>query len=281
MSIALGQLIEQFETRWPLANAESWDAPGLVTGSRPQQVHNVLLTVDVTAAVVAEAIEGGVNLILAHHPFLMRAVTGLGEESAKGGVITSLIKNNIALYSAHTNADGSATGTSATLADKLGVKSLASFDSNASLTENSSGRIGSVANRTLGQVAATLAELLPHTASSVRVAGEFDQQISRVALAAGAGDSFADAAYQLGADLFISSDLRHHVVLELLERARAEGKAFSVIDISHWAAEWLWLEVAASELASANPEVNFKVCDVRTDVWDFVINPATPANSLA
>jgi dinuclear metal center YbgI/SA1388 family protein len=281
MSLALGQLIEQLEHRWPLANAESWDAPGLVTGSHSQQISKVLLTVDVTAAVVAEAIEGDFDLVLAHHPFLMRGVTGLGEQSAKGGVISSLIKNNIALYSAHTNADGSATGTSATLAKKLGLDDLKSFDSSGNFAENASGRIGYCVNQTLGRIAADLCDQLPNTASSVRVAGAFDQSVTRVALAAGAGDSFAQSAYRLGADLFISSDLRHHVVLELVEMAKAEGREFAVIDISHWAAEWLWLEVAANELASANHEIKFEVCDVRTDVWDFVINPSATTSSLA
>ena len=281
MARALSELIEQFEARWPLANAESWDAPGLVTGSLSQQVKRVLITVDVTAEVVAEAISGEFDLILAHHPFLMRGVTGLAEHSAKGNVISALIKHNIALYSAHTNADGSATGTSATLAKAIGLTEVHNFDALGNAGASASGRVGSLGGLTLGDIAARLAAVLPQTASGVRVSGDFEQRISTVALAAGAGDSFADAAYKLGAELFISSDLRHHVVLELIERAKAEGRAFAVIDISHWAAEWLWLETAATELAAANPQTEFAVCDLRTDVWDFVLNPSAASNSLA
>ena len=281
MAPALSDLIEHFEARWPLANAESWDAPGLVAGSLTKQVKKVLLTVDVTDDVVAEAITGEFDLILAHHPFLMRGVTGLAEQSAKGNVISALIKHNIALYSAHTNADGSATGTSATLTKAIGLTQVRSFDAVGNAGETASGRIGSIGGLTLGDIAARLAAALPQTASGVRVSGSFEQSISTVALAAGAGDSFADAAYKLGAELFISSDLRHHVVLELIERAKAEGRAFAVIDISHWAAEWLWLETAAAELAAANQEIEFAVCDLRTDVWDFVINSSASSSSLA
>jgi dinuclear metal center YbgI/SA1388 family protein len=281
MARALSELIEQFDARWPIANAESWDVPGLVTGSLTQQVKKVLLTVDVTADVVAEAITGEFDLILAHHPFLMRGVTGLAEQSAKGKVISALIKNNIALYSAHTNADGSATGTSATLAKAIGLTQVRNFAAVGNAGETASGRIGSIGSPTLGDIAARLAAALPQTASGVRVSGDFEQRINTVALAAGAGDSFADAAYKLGAELFISSDLRHHVVLELIERAKAEGRAFAVLDISHWAAEWLWLETAAAELAAANQGIEFAVCDLRTDVWDFVINSSASSSSLA
>ena len=281
MSIALGSLIEQLEKRWPLASAVAWDAPGLVTGSLTQSISRVLLTVDVTAAIVAEAIEGEFDLVLAHHPFLLRPVNNLTEHSAKGNVVSSLIKNNIALYSAHTNADASFSGTTATLAKAIGISDLKGFDAQGSIGTDLSAALGQAQSVSLGEIAANLASVLPQTASSVRVAGSFDQIVSKVALVAGAGDSFADAAYQLGAELFISSDLRHHVVLELLERAKAEGREFGVIDISHWAAEWLWLEVAASELASENSDLTFQVCDVRTDVWDFVVNPSGNQAGLA
>jgi putative NIF3 family GTP cyclohydrolase 1 type 2 len=74
-----------------------------------------------------------------------------------------------------------------------------------------------------------------------------------------------------GADVYVSSDLRHHPVQDAIEQALASGKQMALIDVSHWAAEWLWLEVAANQLAQRFPKVQFVVSHLRTDPWDFVV----------
>ena len=105
----------------------------------------------------------------------------------------------------------------------------------------------------------------------MRVSGDSEQLVERVALCAGAGDSLLAAAYDQGAQVFITSDLRHHVVQEAQELALAEGRPFALIDISHWAAESLWLKTAKRELANMFPAVTFEVSDLRTDPWDFMV----------
>jgi putative NIF3 family GTP cyclohydrolase 1 type 2 len=79
-------------------------------------------------------------------------------------------------------------------------------------------------------------------------------------------------ALDSGADVYITSDLRHHRAQEILELAKARGVDFALIDIPHWAAEFVWLEIARAELVSAVPAVNFEICDLRTDVFEFLMN---------
>jgi len=74
----------------------------------------------------------------------------------------------------------------------------------------------------------------------------------------------------LAADVYITSDLRHHPASEARENAFVRGGP-ALIDVSHWASEWLWLETAAHELRGALPGVTITVSDVRTDPWDFVV----------
>jgi putative NIF3 family GTP cyclohydrolase 1 type 2 len=74
----------------------------------------------------------------------------------------------------------------------------------------------------------------------------------------------------LGADVYITSDLRHHPASEAVENARVAGGP-ALIDVSHWASEWLWLEVAAEQLRTALPGVEVAVSELRTDPWDFAI----------
>ena len=258
------------ERLWPLSGAERWDAPGLLSGSPTAPVASILLTVDVVAEVVEEAIELGSGLIVAHHPLLLRGVTSIAEDRYKGAVLASLIRGNCALIAAHTNADVVETGTSAALATALGLVDIAPITHGETL-DRGIGRTGRLAEpTTLGRLARRLAGILPPTASGIRVSGDYDRPIEFVALCGGAGDSLLSEPAVLAADVYITSDLRHHPASEARENARLVGGP-SLIDVSHWASEWLWLDSAAEELRNALPELDVTVSELRTDPWDFSI----------
>jgi dinuclear metal center YbgI/SA1388 family protein len=255
---------------WPLGEAEEWDAPGLLSGDPSATVDRIHVAVDAVFDTVDEAIAGGAQLLMVHHPLLLRGVTSVAEDRYKGAVIARLIRGGCALVAAHTNADIVARGTSAVLAERLGLVDarpiVPGADSALGL-----GRVGRLsAPTTLGALARTLADLLPATASGVRAAGEFDRSIETVALCAGAGDSLLSHPEVVAADVYITSDLRHHPASEAAENARVSGGP-ALIDMSHWASEWLWLEVAAEQLRAAMPDVEVTVSELRTDPWDFAI----------
>lgn len=272
MAKTLTEAVASFEKLWPTHLAEEWDVVGLVSGSPTRAISKILLTVDVTYEVVEHAKQVGADLILAHHPLILRGVNTLAEETAKGYVLSELIRSGIALYSAHTNADSVATGTSAAIAAKLNLQSTKPLSPSA-FPGFGIGIIGVLPNAlTLGQLAEALNNFLPPTATGVRVAGFFDKSVTKVALCAGAGESDLELALDAGADVYITSDLRHHRAQETLELAKARGVDFSLIDISHWAAEFVWLETAQKELQEEMPLVTFEICDIRTDVFDFLMN---------
>ena len=265
----LQQLLARFEHLWPAAAAEDWDSVGLVSGNSTQEINRILLTVDVTDEIVAEAKDLKADLILAHHPLLLKPVNSLSESTSKGSLVAELIRSGISLYTAHTNADSQPAGTSAVLARKIGLintKVLAETNPGIGI-----GIIGELPGEIqLGEIAGVLNEVLPATATGVRVAGEFTKSVKKVALCAGAGDSYLQLALDSGADVYITSDLRHHPAQEILQQAKARGLDFSLIDISHWAAEYLWLEQAAAELGGLGVEI--LISDIRTDVFDFLLN---------
>ena len=89
---SLGEVIDQLDALWPPAGAEEWDAVGLVVGARSQEVKHIRLVVDVVRATVDEAIADGVDLIVAHHPLLLRGVTSVSEDSYKGTLVSDLIR---------------------------------------------------------------------------------------------------------------------------------------------------------------------------------------------
>jgi dinuclear metal center YbgI/SA1388 family protein len=270
MSPSLADVAAVVERLWPAGGAEAWDAVGLIAGDPAAHVDSILLAVDAVHDTVDEAVASGVDLLLVHHPLLLRGVTSVAADHYKGATLTRLIRSDIALLAAHTNADVVESGTSATLATALGLVDITPLAPNSDPARGI-GRVGRLpAPMTLGRLARTLGELLPATATGVRVAGDFDASVTTVALCAGAGDSLLSHPAVLASDVYITSDLRHHPASEARENARTAGGP-ALIDVSHWASEWLWLETAADELRSALPGVTVIVSDTRTDPWDFTV----------
>lgn len=118
----VGDLVDHLEGWYPLGIAESWDRVGLTVGDRADRVERVWCTVDVTPEVIAEAVAGGADLIVAHHPLLLRGVHTVTSDTAKGRMVSELIRNRVALWSGHTNADCAADGVAEALADALGIR---------------------------------------------------------------------------------------------------------------------------------------------------------------
>ena len=129
------------------------------------------------------------------------------------------------------------------------------------------GRIGSIRETTLQHFAEHVGHALPETAHGVRVAGHPDRTVRRVAVCGGAGDFLLDTVRGTDADVYVTSDLRHHPASEFREH---EGPA--LVDVAHWAAEWTWLPVVQAKLVEAlGDTVDTRVSTIRTDPWKFRI----------
>ncbi len=270
MPTTVADICAAAEALWPMSGSEPWDAAGLLSGDRAAPVDSILLAVDAVPDVADEAVGMGASLLLVHHPLLLRGVTTVVEDRFKGAVLARLIRGGCALLSAHTNADVVETGTSAELAYRIGVVDAVPIVAGAK-AGTGIGRVGRLAEpTTLGRLARRLGELVPATASGIRVSGEFDRSVATVAVCGGAGDSLLGEPGVLGADVYITSDLRHHPASAFREDAKLVGGP-ALIDLSHWASEWLWLDTAAGELRATLPGVTITVSELRTDPWDFTV----------
>ena len=101
----LRNLINKIESKYPTNLAYSWDNVGLLVGEYEQEVKKILVTLEANEKVVDEAIEKGVDLIITHHPFIFSKINRVNSGDLKGRLILKLIKNDISLYSMHTNFD--------------------------------------------------------------------------------------------------------------------------------------------------------------------------------
>ena len=113
------QVIEQFA---PLQYQESYDNAGLIFGQADREVTNVLLTLDATEAVIDEAVAKGCNLVIAHHPIVFGGLKKINGNSYVERVAIKAIKNDVAVYAAHTNLDNVRNGVCAQMAGMLGLE---------------------------------------------------------------------------------------------------------------------------------------------------------------
>ena len=272
----LGDVVDALERLWPTSTAAEWDQVGLVTGDPTQPVRRVLLALDPTLAVIEEARAWDADLLVTHHPLLLRGVHSVATTSAKGASVTGLVRAGCALYVAHTNADVADPGVSTVIADALGLTAQRPLSE---LSGYAPGRVGELADPlSLADFADLLVEALPETAGGVRVSGPPDAAVRTVAVMGGSGDDQFDAARASGADVFVTADLRHHPVLEAREEAR-DGTPY-VIDAGHWAMESLWLATARRQLlaslgedpsaGAAATRVEGRLSGLRTEPWTFV-----------
>ena len=267
MSVKLSKLLSVFETIWPQSGADEWDQVGLASGSGNQEVDSVLLCVDPTLAALQEAKAKKCQLVVSHHPLLLEGVHTVAEGELKGDILSFAITNSIALFSAHTNADIVTGGVSDVLASKIGIKN--SVPLVPTTGDSGHGRIGKLDQPlSVHELAQRISEILPATYAPIRVAGNATAKVSRVAVVGGSGASFLPAAISAGAECFVTSDLKHHVSLDAVTD---QTHGISLIDISHFAAESLWLAPAAVELAKQVPGVEFLVSEDNSDPWSLTI----------
>lgn len=368
------------------ASAEDWDAVGTVAGDPDAEVRRILLAVDPVQSVADEAVRVNADLLLTHHPLYLGGTTTVAASTPKGRVIHTLLRNDIALHTCHTNADVAPLGVSESLARAFGLSDIAplspiteqardaldkwvvfapegdadavaealwaagagdlgdyvraSFRSQGTGTfkpsEGANPAIGSVGadehvaeirlevaaprsmrdrirsalleahpyeepahdvfesaalpaaspgvghgrvgnlpeTMSLGAFAGRVREALPAHHGGIRVAGNEQEQIRTVAVCGGSGDFLLEQAQAAGADVYVTSDLRHHPVSE----HRENRDACAVIDVPHWAGEWTWLPVARRMLED-RLSVETHVSETVTDPWSFTLHADTDNRS--
>jgi len=258
-------VVNALDRRYPRDWAEPWDRVGLVLGDFAHPVERVLCVVDCVPETVEQALAERADLIVAHHPLLLKPVSSIAPDTFKGRVIHRLIRGDVALYAAHTNADIANPGVSDALAarlDLLDLRPLVPASGPGAGGGRGIGRIGELAEpMTVAEFTGFVAIRLPATAAGIRAAGDPERMIRTVAVSGGAGDSFLGDVRRAGVDAYLCADLRHHPASEHL----AEGGP-ALLDVAHWATERPWLDEVAVWLRGEFG-VEVVVSDVDTDPW--------------
>lgn len=247
-------ITEVIERLAPVELAEKWDNPGLMVGDFEQRVSTVFVCLDVTSENVRRAISEGADMIVSHHPLIFTPIKRVVEDDVTGSIICELVRNNISVYSAHTNLDHADGGMNDVLADKFGLEDVRRFTEDECLGADGIGRIGRL------ETPMELADFVDFVKNvlgcrSIRSVGEPSENISTVALCTGAGGDGIETAFRAGADVYVTSDIRHH------EAQLAYELGINLVDAGHFETENTICEFLTEYLEDNLPALNVIASD--------------------
>lgn len=290
----LRETVQALEKLYPLEYAEKWDAPGLIVGDLSAEVNRIVCVCDPTLSMVDSALSMGADLIVTHHPLFFKAVHEVSCNGVRGEIVRRLVTSNCGLWVGHTNADVAWRGVAHAAADLFGLRNIRPLVDNNILDSNGHsiglGRVGELGEKiSLRDFAKRVFDVLPHTQLGVQVAGSLDSIVSTVAVLPGSGDSLFDAVRESKADVYVTSDLRHHPATDAIEQALyesylrnnlnhdCENKVYPMlINTPHSAIESLWFKYAVDDIADAVNEVSGERPQIvwlgeACDPWNYVI----------
>ena len=226
----------------PPVHAESYDNVGLLVGSYERPVTGIVVNLDMTEAVVEEAIDKGCNTVVAHHPIWFGPRKRLIDDDYVSKTIIRAVKHDINLYAIHTNLDNVRHGVNQRMADTLGLQNCSILRPSPDNPDVGSGLIGELADAR-DQVA-----FLAHVMECFRCGGirysepRTSGMVQRVALCGGAGSFLTGVARKAGADAFVTADITYHKFFD------HEGEML-LLDIGHYESEQFTSQLIAEYLS--------------------------------
>lgn len=230
--IRIKEITDYLESVAPLALQESYDNSGLLIGNAESTIENALISLDVTPAVVQEAIDRDCQLIIAHHPLIFRGLKRLTGSTYVEEAVIAAVKNDIAVYAIHTNLDNVLqNGVNGQIAGRIGLQNIQVLAPHpVDLDEGrGAGVVGTLAN------ALEEAEFLAHLRKSmdlkvIRHTPLLGKRVRTVAICGGSGSFLLPRAIRSGAEFYVSADFKYHDFFD------AEGRIV-IADIGHFESE--------------------------------------------
>lgn len=227
-------ILEMIEKDYSRTYAMGWDNVGLLVGRKEKEVHKILVALDATDEVISEAIDNNVDMLITHHPLLFSGVKRITDEDFTGKRLIQLIQNDICCYAMHTNYD------------VLGMADLSGIKMNMKNAEVLEVTCNDEIPKGIGKIAeleeaVSLRECYETVKKAfhldfVKVFGDLNKELKRIAISPGSGKSMIAAAIAKGADVLITGDIGHH------EGIDAVAQNLAVIDAGHYGIEHIFIE---------------------------------------
>ena len=242
----------------PLEYGEDWDNTGIQIKAKEDEINKILVVLEINDEVVKEAIANKVDMIITHHPLVFATIKKVDYNTVQGRYLIELINNNISVYSAHITFDNAPGGNNYYLAEALGLENIGLPKYN---PENHIGLVGEFEKPIdLKSVCELIVEKWEIPKEVLKIAGELDKEISKVAICSGAGGDLIKLAPKEGCQLVITADTKLHQA----QKAIAEGVAF--IDAGHYDTEKQFVKNIAGKLRK---KIDIEIMESESNVNPF------------
>lgn len=254
--ITASDIREYINSIFPEKYAFDRDNVGLILGREDKEIKRAIITLDVDEKVAKEAKDSNADLIISHHPLMFYPIKRLTKKTPSERTLIELVSNDITLISAHTNLDCTQGGLNDYLCEKLGIINtkvieVVGSDENG---EHGFGRIGELEKDfTLSEILDRCKKVLD--AKGLRYTGEENKIIRKVAVNCGGGSDLLDECIFLGADLFITGDVKYNPFRDGYESGMA------VIDAGHYETEHIVCELLQKVMKDKYPDIEFLVSE--------------------
>jgi len=249
--LTVKDLLRILDTIAAFGLAEEWDNVGLMVGDPDSQVHGILVALDPTEEILAEAKECGADCIITHHPLIFHPIKTVYTSQPLGRFLRSALENEITVIGSHTNLDQADGGVNDVLAASLGLVEARPLVPAAKgrSEEQTIGGEGVAGFGRIGRLAKPLSreQFIERLCAFfdlpvLRVAGRLPAEITSVAVCGGSGSELAETAYSSGAQVYVTGEVKHST-------ARwAEAAGFCIVDAGHFATENPVVESLATAL---------------------------------
>lgn len=255
-------IIKEMEKIAPTYLKEDFDNVGLMVGDRSKEVKKILLALDCTLNIIEEAKENNVDLVMTHHPLIFRKPSSITTDTIQGRKIIELIKNDIALYSSHTNLDSVEGGLNSTIVSILGFEQGVLIETNPNDVKAGIGRVVDLKKKiTLEELVSIIKMKL--NINNLRVVRGSDE-VSKIAIINGSGQDFIGKAIAMGANCIITGDTTYHFASDYKEMG------ISIIDVGHFASEQMVFFQVMNKLKDKFMDIEFITSKLEEDPYDFV-----------
>ncbi len=255
-------IISRLEEIAPPSLAEKWDNPGFLLGDDSKNACRVFFCLEINSSVLKQAQDFKADLIITHHPLIFKPLSKIIESDPTGRLVTALIKNDISVFSMHTNFDKADGGMNDLLAEALGLEEVRHYteeeckDTFGNPLENI-GRVGKLEPPMSLEdfsdfVRATLG------CKNLRTVGNCNEEISVVALCSGSGGDLLHCALHAGADVYLTADIGHH------DAQTAAELGLNIIDAGHFETENIICDFLKKYFEDNFPEIETKTADAES-----------------
>jgi len=247
----VNEINDYFAKKVPHAMKWEFDNVGFLAGNGGAEVKTALIALDITNAVIGEAIALKARLVMSHHPLIREGLKNVTTNTSVGAKVVRLLENKISAICLHTNLDCASDGTSDALAKALGLEVAGFLEEAKTLDGYGEYGLGKIAYT---KTALTMPRFLSQIKTALRANGlryvDSGRPVSRVAVCGGSGGDYIKRAFDIGCDTYVTADLKHGMFIEAAELG------INLIDAGHHSTEAVVVPRIAEMLRAGFPDID-------------------------